>query len=73
MREALSHILRLTKGAEADSRPLWNNRRRVSSIAAGLRDFVWPSDHGAPKLWAQHVGAFMRWLGDAPLQVNQAR
>ena len=26
-----------------------------------------------PDLWAQHVGEFMRWLGDAPLQVNQAR
>jgi homoserine O-acetyltransferase len=26
-----------------------------------------------PELWAQHVGEFMRWLGDAPLQVNQAR
>jgi homoserine O-acetyltransferase len=26
-----------------------------------------------PELWAQHVGEFMHWLGDAPLQVNQAR
>jgi homoserine O-acetyltransferase len=26
-----------------------------------------------PELWAQHVGEFMRWLGDAPLQLNQAR
>jgi homoserine O-acetyltransferase/O-succinyltransferase len=26
-----------------------------------------------PELWANHVGDFMRWLGDAPLQVNQAR
>jgi len=26
-----------------------------------------------PELWAQHVGDFMRWLGDAPLQVDQAR
>jgi homoserine O-acetyltransferase/O-succinyltransferase len=26
-----------------------------------------------PELWAQHVGEFMRWLGDAPPQVNQAR
>jgi homoserine O-acetyltransferase len=26
-----------------------------------------------PELWAQHVGEFMQWLGDTPLQVNQAR
>jgi homoserine O-acetyltransferase/O-succinyltransferase len=26
-----------------------------------------------PELWAQHVGEFMRWLGDTPPQVNQAR
>ena len=26
-----------------------------------------------PELWAQHVGEFMHWLGDTPLQVNQAR
>jgi hypothetical protein len=24
-------------------------------------------------LWAQHVGEFMRWLGDAPPHVDQAR
>jgi homoserine O-acetyltransferase len=26
-----------------------------------------------PELWAQHVGEFMRWLGDAPLQADQPR
>ena len=26
-----------------------------------------------PELWAQHVGEFMHWLGDAPLQVNEVR
>jgi homoserine O-acetyltransferase len=26
-----------------------------------------------PELWAQHVGEFMHWLGDAPPQVNEAR
>jgi homoserine O-acetyltransferase/O-succinyltransferase len=26
-----------------------------------------------PELWVQHVGEFMRWLGDAPPQLDQAR
>ena len=26
-----------------------------------------------PELWTQRVGEFMQWLGDTPLQVNQAR
>ena len=24
-----------------------------------------------PELWAQHIGEFMRWLGDAPPQANR--
>jgi homoserine O-acetyltransferase len=26
-----------------------------------------------PELWAEHVGEFMRWVGDAPLQLNHAK
>jgi hypothetical protein len=73
MRDPLSYVHRFTKAPKP-------TRARSGIVAGGFAASQPGSETSFghltmahPELWAQHVGEFMRWLGDAPLQVNQAR